>query len=298
MIRNRTGERPDRSGGPGVPAGQTWALKWGVAAAMWLTASLAIAGDDRLAVSVDCMILPAKVVEIRSPVVGLIERVHVRRGAAIRLDEPLVTLESAVERSALSTAAYRAQTQGALQVARNKAAAAREKARRYDELFGEEFVSAQARDDARAERDLAEAELQTAQENAELARLEHRQTQEQLNRRVLRSPVNGVVMDVNLHEGSLVDPGDGRKPIMKVAQTDTLVVEATVPVQRFRDFRADGWIQVLPEPPFDRSIRARVKTIDRVVDPAAGTFGVVAELDNRRQDLPGGIRCTLSPQPR
>ncbi|HMX09909.1 MAG TPA: efflux RND transporter periplasmic adaptor subunit [Burkholderiaceae bacterium] len=247
---------------------------------------------------VDCMILPSKVVEIRSPVVGLIEKVHVRRGAAVRLDEPLVTLESAVERSAMSTAAFKAQTQGALQVAGHKARAAREKAKRFQELFEEEFVSAQARDDARAEWDLAEAELKTAQENAELARLEHRQMVEQLNRRVLRSPVNGVVMDVNLYEGSLVDPGDGRKAIMKVAQTDMLRVEATVPVQRFREFRADGWLLVKPEAPFDRSFRARVNTIDRVVDPAAGTFGVVAELENRRQELPGGIRCTLSAQPR
>jgi len=33
--------------------------------------------------------------------------------------------------------------------------------------------------------------------------------------------------------------------------------------------------------------------VDRVVDSAAGTFGVVLRLPNLRQDLPGGIRCTL-----
>jgi hypothetical protein len=30
-----------------------------------------------------------------------------------------------------------------------------------------------------------------------------------------------------------------------------------------------------------------------VIDPAAGTVGVVAELDNRDQKLPAGIRCRL-----
>lgn len=32
----------------------------------------------------DCLIEPAQVVEVRSPVVGLLEQVHVRRGTGIR----------------------------------------------------------------------------------------------------------------------------------------------------------------------------------------------------------------------
>ena len=33
--------------------------------------------------------------------------------------------------------------------------------------------------------------------------------------------------------------------------------------------------------------------IDRVIDAAAGIFGVVVEIDNARQELPGGIRCKV-----
>jgi RND family efflux transporter MFP subunit len=252
-----------------------------------MTADQAVAARNGF----DCMILPAQIVEIRSPVVGLIEQVHVQRGASIRKDEVLVTLESGVERSATASAAFRAQAQGALMLATNKLAAARDKAQRYQQLYAEEFMSAQARDDAEAELRLAQAELKTAQENAELAQLEHRQAVEQLNRRVLRSPVTGVVMDLYLYPGSLVDPADSRKPVMKVAQTNVLKVEATVPLQYFPDIRPSAEIMVIPEQPFDRPVRARIKTIDRVIDPAAGTFGVVAEIDNSSQRLPGGIRC-------
>ena len=106
-----------------------------------------------------------------------------------------------------------------MQLARNKLAATREKARRMAELFEEEFVSAQARDDAAADARLAEAEMTTAQENSQLAKMEHRQTVDQLNRRVLRSPFNGVVVDQYLYPGALVDAGEGKKPTLKISQT-------------------------------------------------------------------------------
>jgi hypothetical protein len=53
-------------------------------------------------------------------------------------------------------------------------------------------------------------------------------------------------------------------------------------------------VTVRPEAPFGGAIAARVRTVDRVIDPSAGTFGIVADLDNRDQRLPAGIRCKLT----
>ncbi len=241
----------------------------------------------------DCLIEPAQIVEIRSPVVGILQEVHARRGALIRKGDVLVTIESSVEQGAADTARFRAEALGALSLAQNKLAAAREKARRHQELYEEEFVSAQARDDAAAEAKLAESELKTAEENIQLAKLEHRQSLDQLNRRVLRSPFTGVVMDQFFYPGALVDAGEGKKPILKIAQTQPLAVQAILPFRYFPQIKPGAPAEVVPEKPFTRAIRARIKMVDRVIDSAAGTFGVVAEIDNARQELPGGIRCKL-----
>ncbi len=241
----------------------------------------------------DCMIEPAQVVELRSPVVGILERVHARRGQTVRKGEVLVTIESSVEQSATDTARFRATAQGGLLLAANKRDAANAKAARMQELYEEEFVSAQARDDAAAELKLAQAELKTAEENAQLAKHEHRQAVDQLNRRVLRSPFDGVVMDQYLHPGSLVDSGEGKKPILKIAQTHPLAVQAILPFHHFPRVKAGAPAVVSPEAPFTRELAGRVKTVDRVIDSAAGTFGVLLEIDNARQELPGGIRCKL-----
>lgn len=245
----------------------------------------------------DCMIEPAQVVEVRSPVVGLLEKVHVTRGQSVSRGDLLVTIESTVETSAAAAARYKAQAVGSLAQAQSKVAAAKAKAERMQELSAEEFVSAQARDDAAAEYRQAQTELLAAEESSQMAKLEAQQAYDQLRRRTIRSPFDGVVMDQFLYPGALVDGGEGKKPILKIAQTHPLSVRSIVPYRFFPKVRVGAAATVLPEAPFNTGalseIAVRVKTVDRVIDLAAGTFGVHLELPNARQALPGGIRCKL-----
>lgn len=269
----------------------------GASAALTMMLTLAPTPGQAAPEEYDCMIEPAQTVEVRSPVVGLLQQVHAGRGERIRRGQVLVTIESSVEQSAAETAKYKAQAQGTVELARSKVAAAEEKARRMTQLSEEEFVSAQASDDAVAELKLAQAELKTALENAQLAKLEHQQTVDELNRRVLRSPFDGVVTDQYLYPGALVDAGEGKKPILKIAQTRPLAVQAILPFRLFPEVRKGARVVVLPEPPFSREIAATISTVDGVVNSAAGTFGVVSYLPNRDDELPGGIRCKLRLQP-
>ncbi|HEY8879870.1 MAG TPA: efflux RND transporter periplasmic adaptor subunit [Roseateles sp.] len=256
-------------------------------------ALLALASMPAAAQDYDCMIEPAQTVEIRSPVVGILERVHAGRGEPIRQGQVLVSIESSVEASAAESAKARADAQGQAELARAKVGALREKARRLQDLLAEEFVSAQAVEDAQAELKLAEAELKTATENNAIARLDHRQAVDQLRRRQILAPFSGVVVDQYLYPGALMDSSDTKKPVLKIAQTHPLKVQALLPVKAFTQVKPGQIVSVTPEAPFGKSIQARVRTVDRVVDAAAGTFGVVAEIDNAKGELPAGLRCRV-----
>ncbi len=70
-------------------------------------------------------------------------------------------------------------------------------------------------------------------------------------------------------------------------------MQAIVPFRFFPDIKLGSSAVVVPEKPFTREIAARIRTVDRVIDSAAGTFGVIAEIPNPGRDLPGGIRCKL-----
>ena len=261
---------------------------------LFLIPLLAAAAFAAPAADYDCIIEAAQTVEIRSPVVGILERVHARRGEAIRQGQVLVTIESSVETSAAESAKARAEAQGGAELARAKVAALREKARRLVELQAEEFVAPQAVDDAQAELKLAEAELKSSAENNQIARLDHRQAVDTLRRRQILAPFSGVVIDQYLYPGALVDPSDSKKPVLKIAQTHPLAVQVLLPVKAFSQVRIGQSIAVTPEAPFQRELKARIRTVDRVIDAAAGTFGIVADLDNARSELPAGLRCRVS----
>ena len=240
----------------------------------------------------DCKIEPMQTIEVRSPVAGLIETVLVRRGDLVHKGQLLVTIDARVERS--EVARRKAEAIGALKVAEAKLAGATAKANRNQSLYEDNFVSAQAKDDAEADRRTAEAELQSAKENADIAQAEFAEAQEEVKRRELRSTIDGVVMEQNLFPGSAVDGVEGKKPILKLAQTSTLRVEARLPFAMYQKVKQGVAAAVVPEAPLTGLYSGVVREIDRVIDMASGTFGIEVELDNRGQAIPAGVRCKLT----
>ena len=253
-------------------------------------ASLALGAAPALANPYECLIEPNQAVEVRSPVEGVIEKVLVKRGDRVRAGQVLVQLESSVEASALETARYRSQMSGRIESARNRFDYASKKHDRSQALQAQNFVSAQARDEADAERRITEAELREARENLEVAKYEHRQASDLLRRRTLRSPFDGVVVDRMLNPGDLAEAGTGRKPILKLAQVEPLRVEVVLPLEAYGKLKAQTSAEVMPEGLGGRHA-ATVTVIDSVFDSASGTFGVRLALPNASGSLPAGIRC-------
>lgn len=242
----------------------------------------------------DCIVEPRQIVELRAPVGGLIERVLVDRGDRVSKDTVLVELDSGVERAATELAKYRAVMRGTLQSADVKLDFAKQKAARRDDLHRQRFASDQERDEAAAEKRVAEAQLLEAQEARAIAELEYRRAAEQLRLRTLRSPLDGVVMERYAHPGEVSDTGDGGRPLLKLAEIDTLQVEVLLPVEVYPAIAPGMQATVVPDPPFGRPYPAIVKVVDRVLDAASGTFGVRLEMANPDRALPAGVKCRAS----
>jgi len=241
----------------------------------------------------DCLIEPAQVVELRSPVEGLIDKVLVRRGEIVKAGQVLVELDADVERNTVELARYRAQMNGTVAAARDRLDYARRKAERQSKLQQQNFVTAQVRDEAETELRLAESELRAAIENQELARREHQRAVSLLEQRILRSPFSGVVMDRLLNPGDLAESGTGRKPILVLAQVDPLRVEVVLPSQAYGRFKLGMQGQVVPEG-FPGRFPARVTVIDPVLDSASATFRIRLEMPAGVGTPPGGLRCEVS----
>lgn len=240
----------------------------------------------------ECLIEPNQTVDVRSSVEGVIDKVHVQRGDRVKAGQVLVQLESAAEASAVQLAKARAEAQGRLSSAQNRLDYAQKKLERSSQLQAQAFVSAQARDEAEAEKRILESELRQAREDRDHASYEHRHAQDLLNRRTLRSPFNGIVLDRMLNPGDLAEAGTGRKAILRLVQVEPLRVEVVLPLAAYGKLKARGTAEVVPEGLGGR-YTATVSVIDSVFDTASGTFGVRLELPNAGGKVPAGIRCRV-----
>src|SRR6185295_2773001 len=128
----------------------------------------------------DCLIEARQKVDIRSPVEAVVETVQVQRGDTIKKGQIVATLESGPERAQLDLAKSRATMQGELKAAEARVELTQKKQARAEELYKQNFVSVNARDEAEADFRLATEQLRQARENQKLAELEVQRSAEVL----------------------------------------------------------------------------------------------------------------------
>ena len=238
----------------------------------------------------ECLLEPSQVIEVRSPADGIIASVTVNRGDTIRRGQPLATLQSDVEKTALEAAALRARAEGQIAAARNRIDYATKKLARLTALEKDNFSTPQARDEADAEKRLAEAELQSAQEGREIARVETRRAQDLLALRTMFAPFNGIVVDRMLNPGDLAEAGSGRKPVLKVAQIDPVRADVPLSAALFGQVKV-GTRATVTASVGGGSFAATVRSVDRLIDAASGTFVARLEIANPQGLVPTGARC-------
>ena len=251
-------------------------------------------GTAAVASDFDCVIHPRQVLELRSPIEGLLERVTVDRGDNVRKGQELAFIDASVERVLLESAKFRSNLEGASRAGQSKLQLSTRRLERVQNLSSKDFVSHQAQDEAKSEKELAEAELQEARENRKLAEIEYRRQLAMIRLKAIRSPINGVVMERVLNVGELVEAGVVRKPILRLAEIDTLYVEALLPSETYRQIKVGSVGTVSPQMAGIGDQRATVTVVDRVLDAGSGTFGVRLELPNKDGRLPAGMRCTVN----
>jgi RND family efflux transporter MFP subunit len=240
----------------------------------------------------DCLIEARQTIEIRSSVEAVIESVRVRRGDLVRKGQVLVTLESGPERAGLALAQERARNQGEIKLSQARLDIASKKLKRADELYKQNFISANALDEAEAEVRLSSEELLRARENRRLAELEAHRAAEVLALRTVRSPFTGVVVEVMRKPGEF-GAITFKDPIMRLAEIDPLYVEAILPASMYGKVKRGQRAVVVPEQPAGMRYETTVSVVDPVVDAASGTIGVRLELPNRAGAIPAGVRCRL-----
>lgn len=237
----------------------------------------------------DCLIEPYEIVEVGSPVAGLIQAIEVEHAARIEEGDVLLELDSSVERAVVELAEARASASGEIDARGALLELQRKKNARAQKLFEQDALSLELREELATEEDVARRELQRAREDRQIASLELEHARRLLERRTIRSPISGVVIERMMAPGERVD----EDPILRLAQLDPLRVEVVLPSARFGSVELGDRAVVTPEFGDGKVHVARVAIVDPVVDAASGTFRVRLDLPNPEGSIPGGLHCQV-----
>jgi membrane fusion protein, heavy metal efflux system len=254
--------------------------------------SAALTGLGALAARADpmgCLIQPFQEADVGTQVVGVLDQVMVERGDYVKKGQAVALLASDVERASVAAAKLRSEATAELQAAAANHDFAQKKKIRTQDLYRQNFVSQQVRDQAVTEADVAEMRLHQAREQLRQAQQELALAQAQLSQRTIRSPFTGVVVERYLQSGERVE----EKPIVKVATVDPLRVEVIVPATQFNRIKQGMTASVRPDMADVELRTAKVVVVDKVIDAASNSFRVRLELANPNNELPPGLRCKV-----
>ena len=286
--------RPSRVPNDRVRTIQSLSMKRLLAAipvACGLFAGTAAAQPASIAVDVmTCLLKPKQVIQLGSPVFGLIDGIFADRGEAVTQGQLLAKLNTSVEEAQLALDRFRATNTTPIEVARTDMTWNQRELARRQQLVGNMFSRANEVDEIVTRIEQARIAIRRGEMDQRTAMLEAERAEAQLNLRMIKSPLNGVVTDIKLMPGEFIHE---QATIMTIAQIDPLNADLVVPAEHYGAVKVGLVADLTLGPPLNRTLPATVDAVDPVIDAASDTFRVRLVLPNPGNQIPAGVRCTV-----
>ncbi len=233
-----------------------------LASTLGLTLILSVQVNAEPIPEIDCLIEPKTVVNLSSPVSGVLDTIMVDRSDVVSKNQIVATLKSDLEELNVKTSTENLRL-------------STKEYQRAVELYREKAITLSEKEKAEHEKKLYELELKNSRATLAL--------------RQVRSPIDGVVVDRYKMPGEYVED----KPILKIAQLDPLRIEVVSTVENFGKIKKGMHAQITPEYGEFDDLIAEIIVVDQVIDAASGTFGIRLELKNEGNKVPGGLKCKV-----
>lgn len=246
--------------------------------------------DADLLPEFDCVIEPSEIVDLGTAVPGVIGAIYAERSDSVAKGDIVAELESSVEIATLKLSKARAQLDTSIRLRKESAAFGRRTRERNEVLFRKSSISEQAIDKLDTENRIAQLQVHQERDNKNIAILEYQRAKVILDRHLIRTPFEGVVMERFKSVGEYIEDD----PVLRVARLDPLNVEVILPVEYMGRLALGLRAEVTPGLPGFAGHIATVILVDKVADAASGTFGVRLSLPNPGHAIPSGLRCRLA----
>ena len=234
---------------------------------------------------------PYQSIDVAASEIGLVQDVRVELGQAVKKGETLGSLDDDVLKATLEIAQLKASSTAAVDAA---TAELELKQQRLNALNEINRTGGGSRDEfarAKADAELARARLKSAEETLAADRLEVKKIEVQLQRRTIRSPIDGIVSDIHRDPGEFVSLTEPK--LFTVVRLDRLRAKFYIPAEQSARF-GKGQRVKLAGSADDKPLTGELEFVSPVTHAESGLVRVDVILDNRDGRLRSGQRLTLA----
>jgi RND family efflux transporter MFP subunit len=221
---------------------------------------------------------------------GILAALDVREGDRVEEGQRLGALDCEVQEIALEIARQNMEARGQVESAIAERDLRRTRLARLQELRGTGHATQDEVDRALADLRVAEANVQSAAEKQKTDELEFRRIAAMIDRRMLKSPINGVVTRLYKEEADYV--GASVSPVMTIMQLDPLRITFSIPNSAGQSLRL-GQSVALMLPESEQNAVGKVEFVSPVSEAESGTVRVKVLLKNPDGKYRCGVRCVI-----
>jgi len=206
---------------------------------------------------------PYRIITVSAAESGVLKEVLVREGERVKAQQILARLETDTLQAELDVA----DAEMHLQTTRKE---------RIAQLAAEKRAAPEEVDRVRTDCEIKEAQI--------------RRIKSQIENRILRSPVEGVVTEIKRDPSESVSSSNPH--VITVVQIDRLVVNLYLPPARVQSLKEGSSAELLFTET-KQPVKATIDFISPITDPASGTVRVKFVIENQAGTYRSGAPCTL-----
>lgn len=229
-------------------------------------------------------------VVVASPESGVLQSLKVQQGDSIAAGDVVGQLDSQVLNASLNSAQEKLKAQGQINAAKAKLINKTHHLEQMKTLFEKKHASDKEVRQAQLDFDLAKANLEIAQDQRRSLEMDVKQIQAQLERRIVRSPISGTVLELPRRVGEAITATESE--VATVVALDRLRVRYFLTTKLAAQLKPGQSIHV-SFPATGQHTKAAVDFVSPVTDAKSGTVRVELLIDNKNQAFRSGLRCLL-----
>jgi RND family efflux transporter MFP subunit len=254
-------------------------------------AAIALGAEDEVLSYLE----PYRSIEISAIETGVIAEIRVKEGDHVKAGDVLLLLDNEITESRLAIARINAEGAGKLMATQAEVDMQGQRFEQLQRLISS--GSSNSAELAKQKATLAQAQGNhiIAEEEQKSFKLEVRQIEAELKRRILTSPIDGIVVDISKDIAEPVSLGGARPDdyLVRVVETDRLKSIGHVPAMFARGLKKGDTLSLRVEDGAPMVVKGTVEFVSPVIDPATATVRIQLVIDNTAQTLRSGATAQI-----